>query len=319
MKLFPEQVKSLREERRNIYEKMNSFKETYVTREHSDVDNLNAMVSDYNDDVAYAKNTNRLDEINFILSTSDYVTERNCAYIDYGTKFDFRDEFGTETKMLVEPVATDISFLSIDSPLGKSIKGAKSGEKVSFVLGNGFKQDAFITKIYQDVSDYEHFIRETPISYRVKPELLNEIMIAAKNSKGIENWHSLSRSQVCLLKEKSRRLAKAETDEYELRELSRFLELPVADLPDNSSIGVGSYVTIELVNKDGETFSKSFEFINIARSSEIESEYVEKGSTLGQAIFGLHPGDSFILDSRTTGYIVTVDNEYNKTMKKVYY
>ena len=316
MLLFPEQVKSMRDERRNIYEKLDRLREASANREQSDFLSLNGVLSDFNDDVTYDEAVRRLDDINYTLSTSEYVTERNLGFVDLGTKFDFRDEFGTETKMLVEPGATDISFLSIDSPLGKSIKGAKSGDKVSFILDNGVKQDAFVTKIYQDTSDYEHFIRETPLSYRVKPALLNEIMIAAKNPKGIEKWHALSNSQVCILKEKSKRLAKAETDEYELRELSSYFKLPVAELPSDNSIGVGSYVTIEL-DANGKKHQISFEFINMARSSEIESEYVERSSQLGQAIYGLHPNDKFVFSPNLSGKVISVDNELNKTLRKV--
>ena len=327
MKLVAEQVKLLREARRDCLKEREELKEVFRSADNSDMDGLNAFAQrDVQADLKCHKVDAKYDQISRILKTSKFVVNRNTDMVDYGTLFEVEfDEDDSETYLMVDAcdLVHDTEFVSSDSDFGQAVLGAKEGEIVEYTVShNGLKISVPITSILTDPSRYEHFIRERESKYRTSKAAARELALAKDNPKLLENWEYISVTQNWLLNEEQSRLQNDKDSAVRLGLVKKNLSMLVAELPQDDSIGVGSFVTIQLVYKDHNVEPQSFEMINRAFSTELESDYVERISSLGQAIFGLHPGDEFSFNisggRKAHGYIVSVDNEHNKKLEKVY-
>ena len=96
---------------------------------------------------------------------------------------------------------------------------------------------------------------------------------------------------------------------------------PIAELPDDDSIGIGSLVSLTLIDQQGNVTSQNLEIVNRAVSTELESHYVERISPLGHVIYGLHPKDTFILRRKhqpsIAGIIDSVNSKNNDFEKRI--
>ena len=75
---------------------------------------------------------------------------------------------------------------------------------------------------------------------------------------------------------------------FEKRRFCRDVAKPL----DDGTIGVGTRFELKY-NKDGQIETLTGEMINQAVSDEVDTDYVERISPLGQQIYGLRAGDPF--------------------------
>lgn len=326
MKLVAEQVKLLREERRNAYKEIEQLKDYYNSGENSDMDDVNVFTQrDYQTDFKHQKIEKTIDSISRVLESSEFVMDRNITEVDFGTRFEVAfDEDDKDTFLMVEPCdfIHDPSFVSSNSDFGQAVLGSSEGDVVEYTVSHsGNKISVPVTAIVTDPNEYEHFIREKESKYRTSRSAGKKMALARDEKDYHEDWESVSISQRWLLKEEFLKGENGGISAQRLGLIKKQLESPVALLPQDDSIGVGSFVTIQLLFEDKEVEPQSFEMINRAFSTELESDYVERISPLGNALFGLHAGDDFIFHmdgaNKVAGYVVSVDNQHNKKFEKV--
>ena len=86
-------------------------------------------------------------------------------------------------------------------------------------------------------------------------------------------------------------------------------ESKVAKQLDDGTIGVGTRFELRY-NKDGKIETLTGEMINQAVSDEVDTDYVERISPLGQQIYGLRVGDPFTFrdgNKMYKGFIAAVE------------
>lgn len=310
MRLVAEQVKILREKRKELLAKKSDLIEYYQSRDlNSGLEGIRAFCSDYNTDVAISSYHQELAEIDSLLSISSFVMNRDLDKIDIGTGFDI--DFGDtiESAILVEKNVlgnTSFIFTSLESDLGSAVIGHKKGDVVTFkVQATGRELSVKIDDIKTMKDKYEHFILEEKVSER-----------KANSVKDSDMEPVISHSQLTLLNEEYNGTNKKRREEIiKILDCNRVVEPETDD-----SIEVGSRVSLLL--KDGDdTIERDFEFIDHAVSTEIDSMYVERISPLGQAIDGLKKDETFTVRRNhmpsIKGIVVDVHNSKVNSDRRV--
>lgn len=301
MKLVTEQIHYLRNRKKELLSLIESYTKQCQSREIGGLDGLHVPhFFDYQEQAENSRYRSELIEIDQMLQHSEFQTERNFAFIDIGTIFsvDFGD--GDIGKSMLVDSHSSISggqlFSSIDSDFGKSVLGKKEGDQVSYkVTSNGNTINISIQEIDRVKDHYLHFIREQEYTKRVCGPFASELQrLKTEDPEEYRRRHELSASQLDLLKEELTHL-KGNNKRRRNFIIKQLMDAPIADYPTGPTIQVGSNVEIMLQDGDQEPTIHSFEFINQAVSTEIEGDYVERITTLGNAIYGLKEGDTFLV------------------------
>lgn len=314
MKLIPEQVKALRNRKCELLRMKEKYFDALHNREKEQFD-LGVL---YEDNSSYRDAILEIKEIDRLLKEGEFVFDRNLSSIDIGTRFrvfydgdleDYEDLLLVDQLTLPRP----IEFVSLESDMGQAVVGKKVGDTLSYsVEATGNIVHLTIESIDQMRSHYEHFIRERKYDRRVRKIAKREISDSIQ--KDLYSTQTiLSPSQYELLLEEKEKLDRSTGFSAASKKgfITKMLTYPVVLPPDDDSIGIGSFVTVFLTDGEREEY-KSFEMIHHAVSTELESNYVEKISTLGNSIFGKRKGDSFKVvrngEKHLKGVVVSVDN-----------
>ena len=335
MKITTEQLYYIREKAKKLQNQIKDYKKTLGFRECFAVNESAQLVSE--DSIAdreYQEIRAEYREILNILSTATLIKERNTEKIDIGTKFGiiFDGEDEEETLMLVENltgVSYQLGFISEKSLIGQSLIGKKEGDVFEYQV-NSSKIKGQVTTIKKEYSDYIHFIKEKHYSTRIhkkEKERIKELNSLTDEEAILEkaDRQKLTKSQKELLSIEADQLvknAKCIESAKRLAVIRNLLKEETAIAPTDDTIGVGSIVTISYTTKDGQVKDGTYEYINRAVSSELDNEYIERISTLGNALYGLQAGDEFKIQTTNclkpiVGYIENVSNPKTITTQKI--
>ena len=330
MKLVAEQVKYLRDRQRQLEKKKRELLGYMSNRERVKFEGFgNPIILDSMTDENYRSINRELKNIDEILARGEIITERNTDEIRVGTRFtlEWDDDEEENDLLLVEECysSSENNFVSMQSDLGKSVIGLKEGDKTVFTsTASGMKLSVSIKEIKKISSEYEHFIKEKRHSLRVRQEAKKELHdLRYTDKKEYDKRNEITKSQRELLEiELAKESIQKTGNKKRIATIKKILERQTAELPEDDSVGIGSFVTIMLKDEFDHIETKSFELINSAQSTELESQYVERISTLGNAIYGLHPNDIFKVKRKRmpslTGVIVSVDNQNELEKQRVY-
>lgn len=324
MKLVAEQVKYLRDQRKKLIQKQKEYQDYISSRERTSFEEFGCpMVGDFSDDMNVSRSLAEVGKIDSLLRNGEIVWDRNFDEIDIGTGF-FIQSMGRHHK-LRRFVLTDsyspslfLQTVSIDSDLGKNVRGKKTGDVIRYrVDKTGRVVTATIEAIDTDKGHYEHFLKEDSISKRMCQGAREELHYLKGNDlTGYQSRHQLTDSQRELIMEELFKIPSGSNHYSDVRRRSyfqRLLNSEVAATPTDDSIGIGSLVTVQLEDENGDIEKKSFEVINQAVSTELVSDYVERISPLGHTLFGLKPTDEFFIRRnhlpRLRGVVEAVENE----------
>lgn len=328
MKLIPEQIKYLRERKIELEERREEYKDYLRTRDRTGYDDVGVpQFGNYESDIEFSKYLEEIREIDRALATSEFVTKRNYEMIDIGTLFTVRFEDGdVEDMILVEKGISSNStrMVSIESDLGKSVIGHKAGDNLTYTVGaTGRKISITIDDIKKLKTDYERFLatRQTSsdrMSKRVRKDLKE---LRENNKEEYKIRHMITPSQAFLAKEELERIKPSSKNPSDINRRIFLLEVAkqenIIQPPEDDTVGIGSHVEILVQDETGETKEMSFELINRAVSTELSSHYLERITSLGNAIFGLKENDTFSVPRknkpRLKGIIKSVDNNYYNT------
>ena len=314
MKLIPEQVKSLRNRKCELLRMKEKYYDALHYREKEQFD-LGVL---YEDDSSYRDALLEIKEIDRLLKEGEFVSKRDFSSIDVGTRFRVfydGDREDYEELLLVDQLTLPrpIEFVSLESDMGRAVLGKKVGDTVSYsVEATGNTVHLTIESIDQIRSHYDHFIRERKYDRRVRKIAKREISDSIQKD-SYSTQTILSPSQYELLLEEKEKLDRSTGSSVASKKgfITKMLNYPVVLPPVDDSIGIGSFVTVFLTDGKSEEY-KSFEMIHHAVSTELESNYVEKISTLGNSIFGKRKGDSFKVvrngEKHLKGIVVSIDN-----------
>lgn len=319
MKLIAEQVKSLRKKKQELLQKREEYLKYFKSLEKTDMENIgHGFCIDSQVEANLHKNYVEYDEIVNTLKESEFVTKRNFNAIDIGTRFTIKfDEDDIETGLLTEKIAfvnPNREFVSLDSDLGKALLGKKEGETVSYIVSaTGRRLSVTIDEIDKIKEHYEHFINEVPYSRRGSSKLKDQCF-------GDERV-VITSSQKEIMEEELGKYSYVKhnsTATYKKNNLEKILKKAVVKIPDGDTIGIGSKVKVLLQDKNG-SYEREFEMIQRAYSTEIESQYVERISSFGNALYGLRKGESFQFKRGNqiySGIVLSVENENEKKRVK---
>lgn len=330
MKLIAEQIKILRDKKQKLENKKLEYLNYLETMEKTGYDNLSIpQCGSYYNDMEYCHAFQELEDIENVLNNATFITERNLNQIDIGTAFyiQFADEEDIERYVLVDENTPSDSFrfISLSSDLGKAIYGKTEGDDVTYkVNATGREMTVSIKDIDQIKKNYTHFIREKCLSNRISNKSAVELGHLKKNNKNeYDRRHFITKSQKSLAEEEIKKyICKKDLSSLaKVRNLTKIINTPIAELRDDNKIGIGSHVKLLLQDEKGNIEEKDFEYINQAFSTEIEDQYVERITPLGEAIYGLSPMDKFTVrrnhQASLKGTIVFVDNNYEDVKKRV--
>ena len=304
MKLVAEQIKYLRKRKKELEDRRNEYKIYLETRDRTEGDSNSApQFGSFISNMEYSSYLGEIDEVYKTLHEGDYITDRNFDMIDIGTMFEIRfdGDDKIEELMLVEKgfAFGNMKFVSLESDLGKAVYGRKGNDSLTYVpQATGRKINITLEDIITIRSKYEHFIKERKITDRmsdvVKKELHN---LKINNPDEYKKRHAITKSQLELAIEELEKIPKyikINSDYGKKGYLNRIIrESEIATPPTDGSVGVGSYVEILLTDETGKIKEVSGEYINAAVSTELESDYIERITPLGNAIFGLRENDTF--------------------------
>lgn len=332
MKLVAEQIKYLRERKKELEDKRKDYKEYLQTRDRTGYDDIGLpQFGNFASDMEYRSYFKELEEIERTLESSEFLTERNFDFIDIGTLFTVTFEgMDTEDILLVEKgiASHETRMVSIESDLGKAVIGHKPGESLTYKVGaTGRTISITIDDIKKLQNDYEHFIHtngtsSNRMSKRVRKNLKE---LKENNPDEYMRRHMITPSQAHLAKEEIRRFKKNTKSNSEITRRTYLTKVinpeNIIYPPTDDTIGIGSHVELLLQDEEGNVRELSFELINFAISTELSSHYVERITTLGNAIFGLRAEDTFSVirknKPRLKGIIKSVDNKYIDTKERV--
>lgn len=332
MKLVAEQVKYLRERRKELLKKKDEYLEYAKNREKTGYEEIGvAYYANYHDDFGLHQNISELSNIEEMLELSEFVKDRNFDVIDIGTAFSvsFNNGFNDlDRVLLVEKgnTTSNLRFASLDSDLGKAVIGKREGDSLTYeVKATGRKISVSIKSIDKIRENYEHFICERPSSSRMSDIYISRLRFLKENNPDeYDRCFYLSKSQRELIDEEIKKIkskAKSLSNIARGRWLSKLISIPVVEPPMDDTIGVGSKVSVLLTNDDGSTSVKNFEFINRAVSTELESHYVEAITPFGVAIAGLRANDTFSIRRKNKpsikGIVLSVDNTKSNGKSRV--
>lgn len=322
IRLTPEEVSLLKEACRREKEILNKYKEYFKSIESVDTDNLR--------------------EKKDLLTKSKFLRKRELDKIGLGTKFVYnligqdREEGmlieGIEESMKIE---SELKLIRTDSELGQLLLGKKAGSLIEKIVENNQRIVlGTVEEIKTDKKDYLSYIREKSRHNRssVPARKLTTKLFANSDDEDIlkeaKKRQTISLSQQQLLKEEAINLLHTATTKVEKMRLKKVRQLlkekEVVPLPTDGTIGIGTEFSIMIATKEGLT-TKRVELINEAYSNELENEYIERISPLGNKIFGLKEGDSFehttFSHDIISAIVFDIDNtkKYEKTNSALVY
>ena len=317
MILVPEQISYLRRQIKETKENIRSYNDYLSSKDITSGDySARAFIGDSVLDDQYCLERKKYRDIMYALENADYKKERSLDVIDIGTKFtiEFDGDKEHDEILLVEgtegmgsPLSIGEGFVSLNSLLGQNVIGKKENDRFEYTVITGKMPSdrrritGTIKSITKDPKTYASFIREQRKSDRIskiykarRHELLTNP--TEENQKELESYETISRSQRLLLLIEAERLTKYGNDRAAVNRMTvikRLLaEAKVATPKDDGTIGVGTKFELKYY-RDGELKTITSEMINQAVTEEINTDYVERVSPLGQQIYGLRVGDPF--------------------------
>lgn len=312
MILIPEQIVYLREQRRNTKHALAGYSDYLSSKDITSGDYYaKEVIGDGVTDNQYHQERRKLGEITDLLENSEYLKKRQTDEIAIGTKFRIKfDGTGIENEFLLVESINELpigqQFISIESPLGKSVAGKKEGERFSYVLNGRDRFDrqvitGTVTAIEKDLNNYTNFIRRKEKSDRIcrEAQARRKAYLAATTVEELEQYKELfaiTPSQKQLLRIETERLLKQPRTNQVAQRLGvikTILESApvITQSPADGKVSLGEKVTL-VISRDGkELETREYEVINEAVSDEIETEYLERISPLGNKVFGAKVGD----------------------------
>jgi len=315
MILIPEQISCLRSQIKTTKENIRSYNDYLNSKDITSGDySARAFIGDSVLDDQYSLERKKYRDAMYALEHADYKSDRSTDVIDIGTKFtvEFDGDFERDELLLVEgadglTISVNDGFISLSSLLGQNVIGKKEGDRFSYTVITGRvpsdkrRVSGTIKTINKDPKAYASFIREKRKNDRIskiykarRHELLTSDTPEAIEE--LESYNTISLSQRMLLLIEAERLSKYGKDRAAINRMTvvkkLLSEAKVAKPKDDGTIGVGTKFELKY-NKDGEIQTITAEMINQAVTKEIDSDYVERVSPLGQQIFGLRVGDPF--------------------------
>ncbi len=315
MILIPEQISCLRSQIKTTKENIRSYNDYLSSKDITSGDySSRAFIGDSVLDDQYSLERKKYRDAMYALEHADYKSDRSTDVIDIGTKFtvEFDGDFERDELLLVEgadglTISVNDGFISLSSLLGQNVIGKKEGDRFSYTVITGRmpsdkrRVSGTIKTINKDPKAYASFIREKRKNDRIskiykarRHELLTSNTPEALEE--LESYNTISLSQRMLLLIEAERLSKYGKDRAAINRMTvvkkLLSEAKVAKPKDDGTIGVGTKFELKY-NKDGEIQTITAEMINQAVTEEIDTDYVERVSPLGQQIFGLRVGDPF--------------------------
>ena len=315
MILIPEQISCLRSQIKTTKENIRSYNDYLSSKDITSSDySSRAFIGDSVLDDQYSLERKKYRDAMYALEHADYKSDRSTDVIDIGTKFtvEFDGDFERDELLLVEgadglTISVNDGFISLSSLLGQNVIGKKEGDCFSYTVITGRmpsdkrRVSGTIKTINKDPKAYASFIREKRKNDRIskiykarRHELLTSDTPEAIEE--LESYNTISLSQRMLLLIEAERLSKYGKDRAAINRMTVVKKLlsesKVAKPKDDGTIGVGTKFELKY-NKDGEIQTITAEMINQAVTEEIDTDYVERVSPLGQQIFGLRVGDPF--------------------------
>ena len=315
MILIPEQISCLRSQIKTTKENIRSYNDYLSSKDITSGDySSRAFIGDSVLDDQYSLERKKYRDAMYALEHADYKSDRSTDVIDIGTKFtvEFDGDFERDELLLVEgadglTISVNDGFISLSSLLGQNVIGKKEGDRFSYTVITGRmpsdkrRVSGTIKTINKDPKAYASFIREKRKNDRIskiykarRHELLTSNTPEAIEE--LESYNTISLSQRMLLLIEAERLSKYGKDRAAINRMTvvkkLLSEAKVAKPKDDGTIGVGTKFELKY-NKDGEIQTITAEMINQAVTEEIDTDYVERVSPLGQQIFGLRVGDPF--------------------------
>lgn len=315
MILIPEQISCLRSQIKTTKENIRSYNDYLSSKDITSGDySSRAFIGDSVLDDQYNLERKKYRDAMYALEHADYKSDRSTDVIDIGTKFtvEFDGDFERDELLLVEgadglTISVNDGFISLSSLLGQNVIGKKEGDRFSYTVITGRmpsdkrRVSGTIKTINKDPKAYASFIREKRKNDRIskiykarRHELLTSDTPEAIEE--LESYNTISLSQRMLLLIEAERLSKYGKDRAAINRMTvvkkLLSEAKVAKPKDDGTIGVGTKFELKY-NKDGEIQTITAEMINQAVTEEIDTDYVERVSPLGQQIFGLRVGDPF--------------------------
>lgn len=303
MKLIPEQISYLRKRQAELKKSIAGYKDYLTSRDITSSDySARAVIGDSVIDEQYQRENTSYNEITSILTTAEYVTERDTDSVQIGTKFIIGYPNMSDTKAVILTDAmftlmTNRDFVSCSGPVGKSVLGKKEGETIQYSLPGtsrvGNRVVAIVKEIKKDPKEYLHFIREKEFKNRMSK---TERRRRREHPESVQRIQDITESQKLLLLIEKERLERKAKDIHTIRRLAHINSIlakaDIATPPTDGTIGIGS--TFDVIITDGEkSETRTYEMINNAVSDELEDAYVEKIGVVGSKIYGLKTNDKF--------------------------
>lgn len=324
MLLIPEQIYDIIEAKIETNKRKSMYYEDMIkSQELTGFENTSISALKQNQSqIHYQRLKNKGKELDRILNTSHIIEKRNLERIDIGTFFYYKwlDEDDIKSAYLVEQTISpsiDNKFISIESPFGKSVKGAKEGDIIKYKTSDNMPvQTIQILKISKNRNDYLQFISSDRTSQMIKNFKNNENKYE-KILSITENQSRLIKIKLKKLKEKILNI-KNDEEKEKIREkisfLSEVLKSQIKDTPNDGTIGIGSIVEFSLSNG----YYYSLELIGKAYTTEYPCQYVEYISSLGNALYGKKAGDIFtFMGKNNKEYTGEILNVYNKNYEEI--
>lgn len=264
-----------------------------------------------------------------IVSHSKVVSDISVDKVMIGTRcsilFDGDEE--EEEITLVETidglnVGVEGKYVSISSPLGGALLGAKEGDELSYKV-NGRTLKVKVMSIVSSLDDYMKPIRSVPENKRRCYRSYQEEKLTS-DKKALERLYDLTPSQFDLLRTETYFLnPRIREDKIRLNEINKVVNNSSVYIShDYDHIDIGSLFSFKLINPSGEVIKfDNVELINFAVSDEYPTEYIEKISSLGQSLYGLRVGSTFkikIGDVNYTGEVTDINHKYLERFKNGY-
>ena len=265
MILIPEQIACLREQKRKTKEALAGYKDYLGSKDITSGDYFaKEIIGDGVTDNQFHQERKTLEEITTLLENSEYLKTRNTDEIAVGTKFRliFDNRATEEEFILVEslnclPIGT--GFISLESPLAKSIVGKKEGERFSYVLSgrNLFDKQVIsgtLTSIEKDLDNYTNFIRSKNRKNRICKEAIERKRAYnnATTKEELEEYReslAITKSQRELLRIEAERIARESKTPSTIQRLAVIKKIlasapVVTESKPDGKVSLGEKVTI---------------------------------------------------------------------------
>lgn len=329
MILIPEQIVTMRQKINRYKEERKGYFEQFEENlKNNVIEGFKIGTQDVFTKKTFEQLQDDSDKAYDLLINSQYLQERDTDKIAIGTTFEVEFADGEkETYTLVEDMfglSSLDNFISIKSTFGKALLAKKEQDEFSYIIETPTKTEikGKITAIKKDKKDYPYFIKTKNIKNRYSPKVKKaNKKEQTPSSKSVQ----LTVSQLNLLNIEYERLSRQPQNNQKTIQRLAYIKKLLSSaeiahpLPDN--IDIGSKFTI-MLNVDGKKIYKNLELINYAVSDEINDEYLEKISTLGITLLGLHENDTFVLhrfnNSDIKGIVISINNKSSIHNRKMY-